>query len=1022
MFNRKTFTFSLMLLFAVCAWSQQTKLNTNWDTHYSQGIKLSREGYYAVSCTYLERFINENRGRIQENAKETGNGFVNYAPSEMNSMLEEAEYWLCYNHYMMKDREAIDRINAHLARYPESSRKGQLMYMRGRWYYEKRKWEEAVKAYAECDAKVLNYDDREVFIFSNAYSQLQLNQYEKASKGFKESMSTSRHYYNEAAYYYAYSEFCMQHYDTAIDIFHRIDDDSKFKEAAEFHILQIYDSKGQRTAAVEKGKELITNYPKSQYTNEAYRIIGENAYRTQNYKEASTALYNYTRATKEPHRADIYMQGISEYQIADYKNSISILGRLTSDSDSLAMNAYLFIGYGYLQMNQPQNARLAFKQASTIGNNEKVHEEAAYNYAIATFESRAPFGESIKAFSDFNKRYPTSSHKAAILELTAEAYIAERDYAAAVEAIDKMDYTNDNLRQAKETALFRLGVAAMEDRNYDKAIEYMSQSIAMNNAKSMSSQAYLWRAECSYKQGKMKDAQEDIKRYLATPQKKTSDCLQKAYYTLAYTYWEEKNYRMARPYFSKFNEIKGSDKSTLYSDVTCRIGDCYYNNRDFENALNTYWSVPTKDANADYSLYQIAQIYGLQHKYNDKIDALNMLLARHPNSDWHDEAMYEIGRTYVLQEKNTDAIASYLALQKKHPMSKWTRKATLEIAMLNANMGNYEGAIEAYKYVVDKYPSSEEARVSLESMQGLYVEINKVDDYISYRQSVAGITVQTVNINEEDSLQFLAAEKCYMKNDWNQAISSLNNYLVKYCNELSFNCITAQYYLAESYYNIGNKQQAMIRYHKLTTMDGNEYMEASLLKAAEIAYDREEYASANSYFNKLMLVATTSENRATARLGILRCSFYTNLYDQTIRIADDIMSLGNASPELQREARYNRAKSYIALNLPDSAVDDLMELSREPQTKAGAESNYLYSQYLYDKGLYQLSENQIMMFIEAGTPYQYWVARCMLLLSDINRAREDNVMARMYLESLREGYTEQDDIQTMLEQRMNELK
>lgn len=1022
MFNRKTLTIALMLLSVVLTWGQQTKLATNWDSHYTQGIKLSREGYYAVSCTYLERFVNEVRQKVQDRAKETGNGYVDFDPAAINGMIEEAEYWLCYNHYMMKDKEAISRIDAHLARYPESGMKGQLMYMRGRWYYEKRKWQEAVDAYSQCDGKLLNYDDREVFIFSQAYSQLQLAQYEKASRGFKESMTTSRHYYNEAAYYYAYAEFCMQHYDTAIDIFHRIDDNSKFKEAAEFHILQIYDSKGQRTAAVEKGKELIHNYPKSQYSNEAYRIIGENAYHTQNYKDASSALYNYIRANKEPHREDIYMQGISEYQIKEYKNAISILGRLTSDSDSLAMNAYIFIGYGYLQLNQPQNARLAFKHAATSGNIGKVQEEAAYNYAIATFESHAPFGETLTAFNDFVQKYPNSEHKATIQELTAEAYIAEHDYAAAVEAIDRMDFTNEKLQQVKETALFKLGTAALEEHKYDEARNYLTQSISMNNAKSQSSQAYLWRAECAYKQGKMKEAQEDLKRYLATPQKKTTDCLLKAYYTLAYTYWEEKNYRLARPYFSKFNEINGADKSPLYSDVTCRIGDCYYNNRDFENALNTYWSIPTRDQNSDYSLYQIAQIYGLQHKYDDKIDALKMLLSRHPKSDWSDEAMYEIGRTYVLQEKSTDAIAEYLTLQKKYPMSRWTRKATLEIAMLNANMGNYEGAIEAYKFVVDKYPSSEEARVALESMQNLYVEINKVDEYIAYRQSVAGITVQTVNTNEEDSLQFLAAEKCYMKGDWNQAIVSLNNYLVKYCDDLSFNCITAQYYLAESYYNIGNKQQAMIRYHKLTTMDGNEYMEASLLKAAEIAYDKEEYASANSYFNKLMLVATTGENRATARLGILRCSFYTNLYDQTIHIANDIINQGNASAELQREARYNRAKSYIALNNADSAVDDLMELSREPNTKAGAEANYLYAQYLFDKGLLELSENQIMMFIEAGTPHQYWIARSMLLLSDIYRAREDNVMARMYLESLREGYTVNDDIQTMLEQRMNELK
>jgi len=211
MSNRKTLTIALMLLCSMLAWGQQSKIVTNWDTHYSQGIRLSREGYYAVSCTYLERFVVSARQKVQECAKETGSGYVDFAPAAVNSMIEEAEYWLCYNHYMMKDKEAIDRINAHLARYPESAMRGQLMYMRGRWYYEKRKWQEAVDAYAQCDAKVLNYDDREVFVFSQAYSQLQLKQYEKASRGFKESMTTSRNYYNEAAYYYAYAEFCMEH-------------------------------------------------------------------------------------------------------------------------------------------------------------------------------------------------------------------------------------------------------------------------------------------------------------------------------------------------------------------------------------------------------------------------------------------------------------------------------------------------------------------------------------------------------------------------------------------------------------------------------------------------------------------------------------------------------------------------------------------------------------------------------------------------------------------------------------------
>lgn len=1016
----KKYVFLLAVLIAWnFAFGQRTKVYTNAGADLSRGIGLSREGYYAISCKYLERFIEQTMNEcIQSSAAKIGAEFVGINPAETN-LVEQAEYTLVFNHFMMKSKDFQDRADAHLAKYPETDMRSQLYFMKGRCYYERKDWKHAVEAYDNSNANDLKYEDAELLTFSNAYSHLMLKEYDKASRGFKTSMSTSRNYYNEAGYYYGYSEFCQQHYTEAIEAFHLLDDNSKFKEAAEFHILQIYDARGQRTAAVEKGKELLKYYPKSKYRVEAYRIIGENAFRAQNYTDAASALGGYVHNAKEPNRENIYMHGVACYQSLNFSGAIESMNRLTSHNDSLTTNAYLYAGYCYLELNEPQKARMAFQRASQTTTDPQAREEAAYNYALATYESRAPFGETVKSFEAFADSFPNSTHRQAILELTADAYMDEPDYQAAINAIDKMDVLTPKLRQVKETAYFRLGLNAMEQRNYDKAKEYFTQSISLNNTKSESAQVFLWRAECSYKQGNLADAQSDLKKYLATSQRKSADCLLKAYYTLGYTYWEQKDYRMARPYFSKFNEVAGSRQSPLWSDVACRIGDCYYNNRDFDNALNTYWEIPVSNRHSDYSLYQIAQIYGLQHNYPERLKALEKLMERHPNSDLHDEAMYEVGRTYVLQDKNNEAITAYKALQKAHPMSKWTRKATLELAMLNANMGHSDEAIEAYKYVVDKYPTSEEARVALEGMQGLYVEANKVEEYVEYRRSVSGITLHDVNQTEEDSLQFLAAERVYIKGDLGAAVKSLNNYMMKYCDELTSNCITAEYYLAESYYRLDNRKQAMLRYHHLTTLAGNNYMEEALLRAAEIAYDAKEYASANTYFSKLLLVATTNDNRSTARLGMLRCSFYTNLYEQTVDAANRILSTDDTPADLQTEARYNRAKSYTALHKPDSANTDLVILRRETNTAIGAESNYLYAQNLYDLGQKESSEKVILQFIEAGTSYQYWMARSFILLSDIYRDKDDKVMSEMYLQSLKENYEgTEEDIQDMINERL----
>ena len=48
----------------------------------------------------------------------------------------------------------------------------------------------------------------------------------------------------------------------------------------------------------------------------------------------------------------------------------------------------------------------------------------------------------------------------------------------------------------------------------------------------------------------------------------------------------------------------------------------------------------------------------------------------------------------------------------------------------------------------------------------------------------------------------------------------------------------------------------------------------------------------------------------------------------------------------------------------------------------------------------------------------YWLARSFILLSDICKAQGKDVEARQYLLSLKNNYTENDDIAQMIEERL----
>lgn len=994
---------SLALISAGNMMAQESRAENNLNYDFQQGRKLFDQKQYAVSSQYFTNYLNQQNGK------------------ELCELCQEAEYYIAISAYKLRDKNATDILEAYIEKYPYTPMRSYINFLIGHSYYDRAKFNDAMKYYKQVNDLHLSDEDAEEYMFTKGYTLLTQKEYKEASKYFYSLTGFNRKYNHEAEYYYAYCEFSRQNYAEALETFVNIGEESNFYEAAQFHTLQIYDRLQYRAKAVELGKQLVNKFPRSKYNSEAYRILGENSYFQQNWNDAIEYLKLYSNNQTQVQRADMYMLGIANYMIADYPNAITYLGKVTTEQDSLAQNAYIFIGHANLQQHQADKARMAFQNASLINADARVKEESLYNYALATYESKAPFGETIKAFDRFINEYPNSTHLNSIYELMVNVFLTDKNYLGAVEAIDNIKNPTTKMIQAKEQALFNLGIESFKKRRYDNAIEYFTKSINLYNKNSFSGQAYLWLGESYYIKENMAAARENIIKFISTPQGKTAEQLQKAYYLLGYTYFDAKDYNNATIYFDTFVSIQNADKSPVYDDVLNRLGDSYFNNRNFTQARKTYNKVAASSKVADYAQYQSAFILGLQKQYNAKIEQLNTLITKYPHSDYNDDAMYEIGRTYVLQDKYNDAIIAYKKLQKRHPQSKLTRKASLEIGMQYANMNQNDEAIKAYKYVIENYPSSEETRVALEGLQSLYIDANKVDEYLAYRESIVGTTISTVAKSNEDSISFIAAERVYARGNYKEAIPTLTNYIVKYCDSHTFNCITAQYYLAESLYKTDDFDKALTHYDNLTKLDGNEYVEPALLRASSISYDKQDYETAKRYFDQLHIVASNKNNKEIARLGILRCSYFTNKFEATIKIATEILEDIASNDDNKYEAHYCRAKAYIATGKETTAINDLLAISKDISIEMGAEAKYLYAEYLYNQGKYKKSEENIMQFINEGTTHQYWLARCFVLLADIYIAQGDDFMGKQYLLSLQENYNANDDIASLIKVRLDAI-
>lgn len=984
------------------AFAQETETRLSEDRLFYEGKTLFEQRKFAVSTRYFEKYIKE-------------------ASNKNNSMTQEAAYYIVCNAYELKSKDAIKILKNYLDEYPYAPMRERVAYMIGRTYFENKKYKETILWYEQLKNNHLDNDENMAYLFTKGVAYIGLKNYEAARVIFATLYGRKTIYEKDALYYYSYSEFCLGNHTKALEGFLQLEN-STYAEASSFHILQIYDQQGEHAKAVEYGKLLIKRFPTSQYSSEAYRILGEASYRSKVYNEAIDYFQKYERNEQKVSRNNMYMLGMSYFNTANYKSAVSYLSKATTQSDSLTQNAYLFIGLSYVKLGDVAKARMAFQAASKVDFDKTAKEEATYNYILTIYEQAAPFGEAITAFEDFIANYPNSKHMDDVYSHLVVIYMSEKNYKTAYESLNKIKITNPKIRAAKEHILFQMGVASFIDKNFRQALNYFTQSIAEYNVNSFSGQAFLWRGETYYQLGEYEQARTDLNKFLGIKQTSTKDERLKAYYTFAYSYFEEEQFAKALPLYLKFIETENNHKNRLYADVLNRIGDCYLYARSFDLARKYYQQVTVESSLfGDYATYQTAFILGIQKKYQEKIDQLNNLLTKYPKSNYADDALYEIGRTYVLLEQSDKAIATYEKVLGVYSKTSLARKAALEIGMLYTNEGESDKAITAYKKVISNYPSSEEAKVAIESLQTIYVENNQINNYIAYRESIAGSAISTVQKSLEDSLVFVSAERLFIKEKYKEAISNLKNYLLKYCDNPTLNCISAQYYLAVSYYKTEQKEKALDEFEHLTKLSGNVYQEEALLRSAEITYDQKNYNKSLEYFQQLLETSSNKDNKNVARIGILRCSFELQRYNTTIIAANELLDDPSVGTALIREARYRRAKSYIGTHEAILATDDLKELSKDLRSEMGAEAKYLYADQLFQQGQNTLAESEIMNFIEVNTPHQYWLARAFILLADIYIKQNDDFQAKQYLISLKENYHANDDIKEQINSRLKNI-
>ncbi|MBR0196430.1 MAG: tetratricopeptide repeat protein [Paludibacteraceae bacterium] len=927
-----------------------------------------------------------------------------------------------------RDKLLQKDLKAYLQAYPYTTFADEVNFMQGVLQVEKGHYKQSLKILEQIDVTALTRPHQNDYSFYRGYAYLMMQEYQRASIYFAQLGKGDSRYSAQGNYYHAYCMYKMEKYDAALPALLRLENDPSFAKTVPYYIVQIYYAQKNYEEVESRAEILLRDYPDSPNNGELHRILGEIFYRKQAYGVAVEHLAKYRQAAiaaKEPlQRGDMYMLGAAQFKLGQYESAVKALKQVKQQKDTISESTCLTMGNAYVQLGQPEQAMLSYQAAANYQLTPAITEEASYNYALCTYQSSSALGESVRAFNDFLHRFPNSQYENRVYQLLSDALMQSKNYAAAIATLDSIEQPTPKMLQTKQYLRYQLGADCFLQGKMQQAVEWTTEVI--NHAAESdryTTEAYYLRAEANYRLRAYLACEKDLQAFFARSDVRQSGNYVIAQYLNGYCAFSQAKYEEAKNAFSAYIDAALATEPT-YADALNRIGDCYFNARRFSQAITYYSQVSNlQAAGADYALFQRGYALGLQHKYGEKIDVLRELIKRYPKSDYADDGVYEIARAQLQMDDERSAITTYESLLATYPQSKLARKASLERAMLFRNIHDNDQAIAAYRATIEKYPATEEAYTALDALQALYVETGQVDEFVAYTKGLAKMNMNVTT--QEDSLLYASAEMQYMQADYQKATVTLTNYLTQFCAGGRY-CTMARYYLADSYYRLGKSSEALAQYMLLSEMAANPYQEEASTRVAEICYDKADYNCALEAFYRLHALASNRENLYVARLGILRCCQHLERHQPTIDIAEQILSDSPLSDETKNEALYCRAKAYLGLGNTAKALPDLKTLATEVRTAQGAEAKYLVAQTYFDSKQLDDAEAEIMSFTQMNTQQQYWLARALILLSDINRERGELFQARQYLLVLQQNYTATgDDIPTLIAERLvrlNELE
>ena len=866
--------------------------------------------------------------------------------------------------------------------------------------FQEKKYKEALAIYEKTDASSLSNDEAQQMQFNMGYAYFQSGELDTAMPLFHGLMMNEGKYKDQARYYYAHIQYVKQRYNEALDNFRLLRTHKDFAKVVPSYIMQIDYLKGDYESVIADGPDYIRQADKKR-KSEMAQIVADAYFQQKNYDKALEYYDIYKKnLSRGVSREAYYQMGVSKMMKGNYTGAIADLQKIAGSNDILGQYASYYLASCYAKTDEPKYARSAFHTAYSAGFDKELSEEALFDYArLSLIPGADPFNEAVGLLDNFIAEHPDSERKAEVEEMAIYLLLNAKENEEALSRLEAMKKKSAELQTVYNDLLYATGIDNYQKGYYDKAQVYFSKVLNSRQSATHKAQACFWMGESAYQMGDHATAGKYLTQFKAMNAATGLPEYALADYDLGYIYYQKPDYDAAETCFRRFIQSANDTQKDLKSDAYIRLGDCFYMERNYPNAIN-YYDLATRigKRNADYALYQQGLCYGAKGDVNQKINMLNDLVQTYPSTPYYEQALFEIGNTYLVHGDKRSAIANFNRLIKDRPRSTYTRQAMMKVGMIYYNNNQYDQALTNLKNLVATYPNTDESREALSIIRSIFMEQNKLDEYFGYVNANGG----QVKVTQQDSLAFANAEIFYLDGRYQQAQTALQYYFDNFSNGAY--SLKAHYYALECAEKVGTEDQVVTHLNYILSQPDNDYTDNALLKMARIEYEKGDYQKAGEYYERLSRITEEPLKRLEALEGSMKSNFFLGNYDKAIEMGESLRVSRDLTDEQVNQINHIMGKSYFEKGNYTAAIERLDKSARNDKSVYGAESAYYSAVASLKLKKYDEAENKVFDIADNFSKYDYWVAKSFIALADVYVAKENYFQAKETLRSVIDNY------------------